>query len=103
MSGHCPSTVFHSPLFRSGTIVSSEGFRVTLRSRYTFEYQEDDLLVTANYDAATVDLDLLTESLSAWRGDRLLTLAPETTGRILCNMEAALTWKGYRVRLVASA
>jgi hypothetical protein len=96
--------MFHSPLFRSGTILSSDGFEVKLRSRYVLEYRDKEVFVEIAYDAVKPDLDLLTKSLSAYSSDnRQITLTPDTCSRILNGICAALTWKGFNVNLVASA
>jgi hypothetical protein len=91
--------LFHSPLFRPGTIVSDEGFRVRLLSRYFLLYEEEGLSVKLQFEGDK-QKDLFYGSMESPSTDMPLNLSPETEERIYCNVQQALEWKGFSVRLV---
>jgi hypothetical protein len=91
--------LFHSPLFRPGTIVSDEGFRVRLLSRYFLLYEEEGLSVKLQFEGDT-QKDLFYGSMESPSTDMPLNLSPETDERIYGNVQQALEWKGFSVRLV---
>jgi len=91
--------LFHSPLFRPGTIVSDEGFRVRLLSRYFLLYEEEGLSVKLQFEGDT-QKDLFYGSMESPSTDMPLNLSPEAEERIYGNVQQALEWKGFSVRLV---
>ena len=91
--------MFHSPLFRPGTIVSDEGFRVRLLSRYFLLYEEEGLSVKLQFEGDT-QKDLFYGSMESPSTDMPLNLSPEAEERIYGNVQQALEWKGFSVRLV---
>ena len=91
--------MFHSPLFRPGTIVSDEGFRVRLLSRYFLLYEEESLSVKLQFEGDT-QKDLFYGSMESPSTDMPLNLSPEAEERIYGNVQQALEWKGFSVRLV---
>ena len=96
--------MFSSPLFRSGTVISDQGFQVTLKTRYQLEYKDsDNLTVNLNYDAVFPNCDLLVLSWQAWCADRLLDMQPAERSAIMEKISAALMWKGYEVHMVQSS
>ena len=96
--------MFHSPLFRSGTIISDEGFRVTLKTRYRLEYEDGQgTSVCLNYDAVFPEIDILILSFVASQGMDAISLEPAQRAKIFDNVACALQWKGYTVHFVKSS
>jgi hypothetical protein len=91
--------LFHSPLFRSGTIIFDKGFRVRQLSRYFLLYEEEGLSVKLQFEGDTRK-DLFYGSIESPSTDMPLNLSPETEKRIYGNVQRALEWKGFSVRLV---
>jgi hypothetical protein len=91
--------LFHSPLFRSGTIIFDKGFRVRLLSRYFLLYEEEGLSVKLQFEGDTRK-DLFYGSIESPSTDMPLNLSPETEKRIYGNVQRAIEWKGFSVRLV---
>jgi|HubBroStandDraft_5_1064220.scaffolds.fasta_scaffold851162_1 hypothetical protein len=91
--------MFRSPLFSRGLIVSDEGFRVRLLSRYFLLYEEEGLSVKLQFEGDTRK-DLFYGSIESPSTDMPLSLSPETEKRIYGNVQRALEWKGFSVRLV---
>jgi hypothetical protein len=91
--------LFHSPLFRPGTIISDEGFRIRLLSRYFLLYEEEGFSVKLQFEGDMLK-DLFYGSIESPLTDRPLSLSPETEKQIYGNVQRALEWKGFSVRLV---
>ena len=96
--------MFHSPWFRSGTIISDEGFRVMLKTRYQLEYEDGQgTSVCLNYDAVFPEIDILTLSFAASQGGTAISVEPAQQANIFDNIASALQWKGYTVHFVKSS
>jgi hypothetical protein len=91
--------MFRSPLFSKELIVSDEGFRVRLLSRYFLLYEEEGLSVKLQFEG-DMRKDLFYGSIELPSTDMPLSLSPETEKRIYSNVQRALEWKGFSVRLV---
>lgn len=92
--------MFRSPLFRSGTIISDEGFTVQFIPPYAIQYQEGELEIDVTCDAVRPHLDLLHGSASAFRAGQFVHLNSSEDCRMFENITSALEWKGYIVNLV---
>jgi hypothetical protein len=96
--------LFHSPLSRPGTIISDEGFRVTLKTRYQLEYEDGQgTSICLNYDAVFPEIDILILSFVASRGAASISLESAQQAKIFDNIASALQWKGYTVHFVKSS
>ena len=96
--------LFHSPVFKPGTIISDEGFRVTLKTRYQLEYEDGQgISVSLNYDAVFPEIDILTLSVVAFRGDAVVPFEPVQQAKMFDNIASALQWKGFTVHFVESS
>ncbi len=86
-----------------GIIISDEGFRVTLKTRYQLEYEDGQgTVVRLNYDAVSPDIDLLTLSFAISQEMDAVPLESVQQAKILENITSALQWKGYNVHFVES-
>ncbi len=93
--------MFRSPIFRSGTIISDEGFRLRLTLPYVLRYWEDDLVVDVSCDAVKPHIDLLHSSVSAFKNGSFTRLTAAEDKQLFDNISRALEWRGYNVTVVS--
>jgi len=91
--------VFKVPLLQRSTIVSDQGFSVTVVSRSELKYEESHRVMTISIEQGDRHIDVFHSTIRRWDGDETpITSADDRM--ITENILAALRWRGWAAEVV---
>ena len=92
--------MFKVPLFHRSSIVSDEGFTVTVVSRFEVRYEENQKVMTISIEQqGDRHIDVFHSTIRKWDGEEAAITNAEDY-RITQNILEALKWRGWAAEVV---
>jgi len=91
--------MFRVPLLHRSSIISDQGFTVTVVSRSKLEYRENQRVMSISIEQGGRHIDVFHSTIRRWDGESL-PISNADDRRITENILAALRWRGWTANVV---
>jgi len=91
--------MFRVPFWRRSSIVSDQGFTVTVVNRSELRYQENQKVMTISIEQGDHHIDVFHSTIRRWDGEET-PITNDDDLRITQNILKALTWRGWIAKVV---